>query len=79
LGRMWLLPVAEIGGASAPIALTPHERSNVMTDIDLAAEIREYQWRRKFESGTRRPVRFTVIVPIVVLVVSAIASANLWW
>jgi hypothetical protein len=50
-----------------------------MTDIDLAAEIREYQWRRKFESGTRRPVRFTVIVPIVVLVVSAIASANLWW
>ncbi|HYI93327.1 MAG TPA: hypothetical protein VEX68_07270 [Bryobacteraceae bacterium] len=50
-----------------------------MTDIDLDAEIREYQWRRKFEFGEQRSRRFSMITPAIVLVVSAIASANLWW
>jgi hypothetical protein len=50
-----------------------------MTDIDLDAEIREYQWRRKFESGEHRSIRFSVIAPAVVLVLTVFAGANFWW
>ncbi len=50
-----------------------------MTDIDLDAEIREYQWRRKFEFGERRSSRFSVIAPAVVLVLTVFAGANFWW
>lgn len=51
----------------------------MMADIDLDAEIREYQWRRKFELGHRRSWRLSVIGPLVALVASAIAGAKLWW
>ena len=50
-----------------------------MTDIDLETEIREYQWRRKFESGTRRSSRFSAIAPVIVLALGVIAGANFWW
>ncbi|HYP12445.1 MAG TPA: hypothetical protein VEQ63_00860 [Bryobacteraceae bacterium] len=45
--------------------------------MDLDAEIREYQWRRKFEAGRRRTLRLPAVAAIIVLILIAIVNAHL--
>jgi hypothetical protein len=46
--------------------------------MDVDAEIREYQWRRKFESGPRRTSRTLLILAILLVTVIAIARSVSW-
>lgn len=43
--------------------------------MDIDAEIREYQWRRKFEAGPRRTLHIVRIVAVVLLVAVVIARS----
>jgi hypothetical protein len=47
--------------------------------MDVDAEIREYQWRRKFESGPRRTRRNYIVAFVILLVLIAIARAVARW
>lgn len=49
-----------------------------MTEIDLDTEIREYQWRRKFERERPRRLQ-TVLTATIVLVVLSLAARSVMW
>jgi hypothetical protein len=46
-----------------------------MAAMDLNAELREYQWRRKFESEPRRTLRVIIIAAILLLILIVIARS----
>ena len=49
----------------------------VKYDVDL--EIREYQWRRKFETSTQHHCRALVLLPITAVMFVVLACSTYWW
>ncbi len=49
-----------------------------MAGLDLDAEIREHQWRRKFERESPRTLRGSVIATIFLLMLGVIAHSTFW-
>jgi len=49
----------------------------MMTEIDLATEIREYQWRHRFEHPPRRVARMrrVLVASIVALIIGVVARS----
>ena len=43
--------------------------------MDLDGEIREYQWRRKFERGPRRTFRVAILTVMLVAILVVIARS----
>ena len=50
-----------------------------MVGIDLDTEIREYQWRRKFERPEQRRVRMSIIAPMLLVMLVCVKTCLAYW
>jgi hypothetical protein len=51
-----------------------------MVEYDnVDVQIREYQWRRKFDSRTQYHCRALIVLPMIVLLIVVLACSTYWW